>query len=196
MPLGVVVWDLDRRCVLKQWCVPLTRLPTLKPIEVVKALPGWPPVERSASTELMIGRVVPLAECRGAVVVAPQNLCDGCRFLRPLTIVAGKAGRELRNATRMHGVMVATREQRRAGRRAKRGRMEAVVAQPLIRQTLERRRVHRAAESTRRLINCCPAPATAQRNYPAICSRSGFDSSSRTTAGSLCLQPASSDGPP
>ena len=51
---------------------------------------------------------------------------------RPLTVVAREAGRELRNATRMHGVMIATREQRRAGRRAERSGMEAVVAQHLI----------------------------------------------------------------
>src|SRR4029077_4139163 len=149
MPFRVAVWHVDGCCVLKQWRVPLTRLTALKSVEVVKALPGWPPVERSASTELMLGRFVPLAECRGAVVIAPENLRNACRFLRPLTIVAGEPGRELRNAARMYGVMISTGEQRRAGRRAKRGRMEAVVAQPFIRQALERRRVHRATEGTR-----------------------------------------------
>src|SRR6185437_15371281 len=123
MPFGVVVWRFDGCGVLEQWRVPLTRLTALTSIEVVKALPGGPPVEGSAGAQLVIGRVVALPECGGDVVVASENLCNACRFLWPLTIVAGEPGRQLCNAPRVHGVMIATGEQRCAGRRAKRGRM-------------------------------------------------------------------------
>src|SRR3954447_10753574 len=109
MPVGIVVRRLDRRGVLEKGRVPLARLSSLESIPVVEALAGRPAVEWAGRAQFMVGRVVPFPEGGRAVVIAPEDFRDAGGFPRPGAVIAGKAGRHLRDDAGVHRVMIATR---------------------------------------------------------------------------------------
>ena len=93
---------------------------------------------------------VTLAELRGGVAIELQGLRQrraGVRFHR---ILPRGRGREFGDRPHAHRVMVAAAEERRAGRRAERGRVESRVLQTAGGELLEVRRPARAAERGRR----------------------------------------------
>src|SRR5262245_51626663 len=102
MPLRTVVWHLNGRRVFEQRREPLVRFAALEPIEVVKTFSRRPTLVRTADAELVVGSVVPLAEGRRRVLIAPENLCDTCGFSRPLSVVTRKARRQFSNAPSVH----------------------------------------------------------------------------------------------
>src|SRR5262245_52778220 len=108
VPRRVVVGHLDRRGVLEERRVPLIRLAALEPVEVVEALASRPPLVGTAGAELVVGRVVPLAEGGGRILIAAEDLRDTRRFLRPLPVVAGKSRREFRDASGVDRMVVAS----------------------------------------------------------------------------------------
>src|SRR5580765_1433581 len=149
MPFRVVMRHLDGRGVLEEWRVPLVRLSALEPKPIVEALARGPTVERTTGAKLVIRRVMPFAKGGGAVLIGLKNLRNTCRFPGPLTVIAGKAGCQLRNATSVDRVVVASGEERRSRRRAKRRGMKAVEAQTFVCEALERRGLNRAAKCAR-----------------------------------------------
>src|SRR6185369_5755684 len=95
MPLWIVMRRLDRRGVLIERRIPLTRLASLESVPIAEAFSDRPPVERTSSAELVIGSVVPFSERSGAVLISLQNLRDARGFPRPRPVVAGKSGGHL-----------------------------------------------------------------------------------------------------
>src|SRR5262245_14115451 len=132
MPPRVVVRGLDGGGVLVERRVPLARLSTLEPEPIVETLADRPAIERTRGAELVVRCVVPLAEGSGAVLITLEDLRQACRFPRPLAVVARKASRQFRDAPGVDGVVVAPGKQRRSRRRAERGGVKAIVAQPLV----------------------------------------------------------------
>ena len=83
---------------------------------------------------------MPLADGERRVTVAAEDLGQEPVRLRHRRVVAGKAGRELDDATHAADVMVAPGEQAGTGRRAQRRGVEVAVPQPAGGETIERRR--------------------------------------------------------
>ena len=75
-------------------------------------------------------------ELRGAVAVQPQHLGHGGHAVRALPRLSRERGRGLSDRSKVVRVMIAPGQQSRPGRRAKRGGVEFIVAQPIIRQCL------------------------------------------------------------
>src|SRR5262245_44130942 len=113
VPRRVVVWHLKRGRVFEERRVPLIRLAALEPVEVVEPLPGGPAIVGAANAELVVGGVVPFAEGRGRVMIAFEDLRDARGFLWPLSVVAGKTGRHLGDASGVDRGLVASRDQSR-----------------------------------------------------------------------------------
>ena len=117
--------------------------------EVLEAAPGGPVLERPHRARLPHGHLVALAELRRRVPVQLQRLGERGAGVRAHRAVARRRGRDLRDAAHTHRVMVAAAQQRRAGGRAERGGVEAVVLQPLGGEPFGVRRVDRTTECTR-----------------------------------------------
>ncbi len=115
-------------------------------VEIVEPQAVGPAVERPGRACLPGRRVVVLADPGGHVAVLAQHLADGAGRARQDRRVAVVPGRRLGDGGGRRRVVVAPGDQRRAGRRAERGGVEAVVAQPLLGQRVHRRRAHAAAE--------------------------------------------------
>ena len=93
-----------------------------------------------------------LAEPRRGVAILLQDFADG-RVLRPDDgVVAWIAGGLLGDHAEAHGVMVAAGDQRRPRGRAQRGGVELRVAQPRLRDPVQRRRRDDAAEGARNAV--------------------------------------------
>ena len=135
--------------VLEQPRLPLRGLAGQEAVEVVEAdaLAGGPAVERAHRRRL--GRPACCATCR------TRRSCSRSRP-GPSAIVAEVFGNHAGIAVPIHralgdragadAMMVAAGQQRRARRRADRRRMEGVVADALVRDARQRRRVDRPAE--------------------------------------------------
>src|SRR5437762_8989999 len=108
MPLRVIVRRLEGRVIFEQRRVPLVRLSTLEAEEIIEALPCRPAIVGAAGAKLVVGRVVPLAEGGGGVLVASEDLRNARRLPGPLAVVAGEARRQLRDAPRVDGVVIAS----------------------------------------------------------------------------------------
>src|SRR5690606_34009849 len=105
-----------------------------------------PAVEGARRTLLVVGREVPLADRRGGVAAVAQDARARGGVARPVRVVAREAAVRLGDHPEADAVMVAAREQRGARGRAQRGDVEAVVAQALLGEPVERGRADRAAE--------------------------------------------------
>src|SRR5262249_51385740 len=73
-----------------------------------------------------------LAEPRGVVAVVYKNVADRAGTPRNDGVIAGIAGGKLRDVAEADAVMVASGEQRRSRRRTQGGRVELVVANPAL----------------------------------------------------------------
>src|SRR5262245_44415737 len=89
VPGRVVVRHLDRGGVLEKRREPLVRFAALEPVKVIEALSRRPTLVRTADAELVVGRVVPLAESGGRILIAAEDLRHAGGLLRPLAVVAG-----------------------------------------------------------------------------------------------------------
>ena len=142
---------LDRARALVDRGVVLVGLPADEPVEVLEpSTTGRPRIERAHRAGLPHRHLMALAELRRRVAIQPQRLRQRSARVRAQRVVARRRGRELGHHAHPHRVVVATREQRRARRRAQRGGVETVVAQAPARQAFGRRRVARPAERARR----------------------------------------------
>ena len=91
-----------------------------------------------------------LTEPRGCVPVRLQDCTDGALVNRDYGIVTREPRRYFADHPVTHRVMVASRDNRSAGRRAQCGRMEVRIAQPRCGDTVERRCRDHPAKSGRR----------------------------------------------
>ena len=137
---------LDRVEVLIQPRFPLRGLAGDEAVEVVEAVPGRPAVERPHRGGLGGGGVVPLAERRRAVAVVAEHLGDGGGVLADHPGVAVPVHRAFGDGAGMHAVVVASGQQRRAGRRADRRGVKGVVADAVFGHPPEGRGAHFAAD--------------------------------------------------
>ena len=129
---------------------PLAGLGPDEPVELFEAQAGRPEIERSGLAVLPVGHVVVLAEPGGVPALLLEDFGDGGGVLAHQAVVAGEAGGQFHDVAGMHRVVVAAGEQRRArGRRDRRG-VELRVAQPVLGQLVQRRRVAGPAEGARR----------------------------------------------
>ncbi len=145
----VIFWIMrrfDRIGVLEQPRLVLRGFPGEKTIEIVEAISRRPAVERPHRRGLGRRRIVPFAEGGGLVAIFVQHLGYGRRGLRYDAGVAVEVERPLGDGAGPDVMMVAPGEKRRARRRADRGRVKRVVADPLIGETGQRRRRDLAAE--------------------------------------------------
>ena len=104
---------------------------------MIEALQSGPAVERAGDAGLPVGNVVVLAEEGGAVAVLAQDFRDHRLALGNLPAVAGIAAAEFRDDAGARRVVVAPGQQRRARRRAERGRVKARVAEAVLREAVE-----------------------------------------------------------
>ncbi len=107
---------------------------------------GRPLAERPGLARLEGRRVMVLAEPRGAIAVIEQDAPDGGDSLADDAVVAGESGRLLRDDAEAGRMVIAAGDQRGAGRRAERCRVEIGVAQAVGGDAIERRGRDHAAE--------------------------------------------------
>ena len=149
----MLVVELRRRpddlLVLRQARVPLARVAAEEAVEVVEAPAVRPAVERPGRTLLAVGRQVPLPERGRAVAVVAEDPRQRSAVPWQRRGVAGEAAGELADRAEADGVVVAPGQQRRPGRGAQCGDVEAVVAEPLLSQPCVVRRADGTAERGR-----------------------------------------------
>ena len=136
----------DDLLVLGQARVPLARAAAEDAVEVVEAPAVGPPVERTRRALLTVRGQMPLAERRGAVAVVAQDPRQRRAVAGQDRRVARVAAGELTDRAEADGVVVAARQQGRSRRRAQRGDVEPVVAQPALGQAGVVRRLDRSTE--------------------------------------------------
>ena len=129
---------------------PLAGLAADEPVEVLEAQAGRPEVERPGLAVLPVGHVVVLAEPGGVPALLLEDLGDRRGVLAHQAVVAGEARGQFHDDAGVHRVVIAPGEQRRARGRAERRGVELRVAQPVLGQPVQRRRVARPAEGARR----------------------------------------------
>ena len=148
---------LDRRRPLVERRVVLVGLAADEAVEVLEAAAaGGPRVERPHRARLPDRHLVALAELRRRVAVELQRLRERRAGVRADRVVAGRRGRDLGDAAHADRVVVAAGEQRRARRRAERGRVKAVELEPARGQPLRGRR----RGTGRRTRSTQPKPAS------------------------------------
>src|SRR5262249_41857649 len=133
----------------KEIRLPLIGVAADETVEVLEAHAGRPLVERTDLARRERRRVVVLAEPRRGVAVFEQDSTDRRLVLRNDAVVTRKAARLLGDHAEAGRVMIASGDERSAGRRAQRGREHAVIAQAVIGYALHRGRRDYAAESAR-----------------------------------------------
>src|SRR6185503_20824257 len=101
------------------------------------AADGGSVLEGTDGADLSDRNFVTLAELRGAVAIELQGLRQRRARVRFHRILSRGRGRELGDRAHTHRVMVAAAEQRRAGRRAERGRVESCVLETAGGELLE-----------------------------------------------------------
>jgi hypothetical protein len=142
-----IVRRLDGIEVLIEPGFPLRCLARQKAIEIVEAdaLAGRPSRERPHGRCFGRGRVVPFAEGGGLVSIFAEHFGERRRCSRDHAGVAVPIHGALGDGSRPDALMVASREQRRPRRRTNRCGVEGVVADPLIGDARQGRRMNRTA---------------------------------------------------
>ena len=136
----------DLLVVLEQIRRPLVGLAAHEAVEVVEAHSRRPLVERARDGVLVGRRVVVLAEPRRGIAVVFEDPADGRVVRTDDRVIAREARRQLGDHAEARRVVVASGDQRRPRGRAKRGGVELRVAQPGLRDAVQRRRRDDAAE--------------------------------------------------
>jgi hypothetical protein len=122
---------INRRGVAEKVRLPLAGVATDEAVEIFKPHPGRPLIERPRLA-CLIGRcVVVLAEPGCAVAILKQDAADRGVVPTDHAVVAGETGRLLGDDAETDGMVVAPGDERCAGRRTKRSRVEVGVAQPV-----------------------------------------------------------------
>ena len=145
----VAVDDTDEPLVLRDHRVVLTGLWRQEAPEVVEPPSVGPMVERSGRSLFTLRGQVPLSDARGGVPVLLQDPRERRRVPWQHRGVAGEPTRELGDATHADRMVVASGEQRSSRRRAHRGHVEPVVAQPALGHPVVVRGSDGSSEGTR-----------------------------------------------
>jgi hypothetical protein len=117
---------VDGRRVAEQVRLPLAGVATDEAVEILEAHPNRPLIERPGLARQIKRRIVVLTEPRRRVPVLLEDCADRTAILPDDRIVARKpCGRFTHHAKAGH-VMVASSDQRRAGRRTQRSGMECI----------------------------------------------------------------------
>ncbi len=141
--------NAEGRVVLRDHRVVLARLAAEDAPEVVEPPGVRPAVERPGRSLNVIRGQVPLSESGGRVAVALKRSDEGSAVLGHACRIAGERPRELADRPEANCVVVATRQQRGAGRRAECCDVKAVVPQALLGDPRHRGCRHGAAERCR-----------------------------------------------
>ena len=146
-----VVGRFDGIEVLIEPRFPLRCLARQKAIEIFEAdaLAGRPSRERPHGRGLGRRCVVPFAEGGGLVPIFAEHFGERRRCSRDYARIAVPIDGALGDGARPDALMITSRQKGRAGRRTNRGRVEGVVADPLIGDARQRRRMDRAAIGVR-----------------------------------------------
>ena len=146
VPLRFALEGIDLGGVAVEVRLPLVGIAADEAVEVLEAQAGRPFVERSRLAGGEGRGVVVLAEPRRGVAVVEQDPSDGGLVVRDDAVVTGEPRGLLGNHTKAHRVVVPSGDQRGARRRTECGRVDVVVAQTVLRDTVHRRRRNDAAE--------------------------------------------------
>ena len=146
---GLGLRDADDLLVLGDQRVVLPGLTAEEAPEVVEPQPRRPAVERPREPLLVVRRQMPLPEPSRHVAVLLEDARERRAIVRDRRVVAREGAGELAHHAEADAVVVAPRQQRRPGRRAQRRDVEAVVAQPVVREPGVVRRRDRTAEGAR-----------------------------------------------
>src|SRR6266508_3276449 len=103
---------------------------------------------RAGSMYILAPKRKPIADIKRAVTALLQDFGDGRMALRHATVVARVAGRGFGDHAQMVAVMIMPGQQRRARRRAQRGRVKVGVAQSVRREPVQIRRLNFRAVTT------------------------------------------------
>ncbi len=150
VPLAVLCFrNADHLRVLGDQGVVLARLAAEEAPEVVEAEPGRPAVERPREALLVVRSEMPLPERSRQVAVLLEDARKRRAIVRDGGVVARERARELADHAEADAVVVAPRQQCGPGRRAERRDVEAVVAQPVVREPGVVRGLDRPPEGAR-----------------------------------------------
>jgi hypothetical protein len=144
-----VVRRLDPAQAFVETRVPLVSLAADESIELVEARARGPAIGGARRADLPRRRLVVLAEHGCAVPVQPQHLGQRRDVVGPRPRVTREGGGDLRDAPHVVHVVVAPGEKGGPRRRAERGSVELVEAQPLAGQAVGVGHPHRPAEGAR-----------------------------------------------
>ena len=141
---------LDRRRAFIERRVVLVGLAADEPVEILEpAAAAGPGIERTHRARLPDRHFVAFAELRGRVAVELEGARERRAGVRQNRVVAGRRGRNFRDAAHAHRMMVAAGQHRLTGRRAERRRVEPGEPEAIGRELLEVRRLARTAEDAR-----------------------------------------------
>src|SRR6478609_4489769 len=141
--------DADDLLVLGDQRVVLPGLTAEEPPEIVEPEARRPAVERPRRTLLVVRGQMPLPEPPCQITVLLQDARERRAIMRDRRVVPRKRARELADHAEADPVVITPRQQRRPGRRTQRRDVEAVVAQPVLRQPRVVRSLNRTAERAR-----------------------------------------------
>ena len=141
--------DADHLLVLGDQGVVLPGLTAQEAPEVVEPEPGRPAIERPREPLLVVRGQMPLPEPSRQIAVLLQDPREGRTVARDGRVVPREGAGELAHHAEADTVVVAPRQQRRPRRRAERRHVEAVVAQPVLREPRVVRCLDRTAERAR-----------------------------------------------
>ena len=150
VPAGIALEGIDGGRIAEQVRLPLAGVAADEAVEILEAHANRPLVERPGLGRLIGGRVVVLAEPRGRVAVLLQNGANGAVRFQNDRVVARIPRGNFPHDPKAGDVVIATRDQGRPRRRAQRGGVEIRVAQPGVRDAIQRRGRDDAAERARR----------------------------------------------
>src|SRR5262249_7142675 len=140
---------INRSMVAEKVRRPLVGLAAHEAIEVLKAHPARPLVERPRRAVHERRRIMVLTEPRGSIAIITQDSADG-RVLWPNDrIIARVAGSHLADLAEADRMMVAPRNNCRPRRRTQRGRMKLRVAQTVLRHAIQGWSGNHAAKGAR-----------------------------------------------
>src|SRR5262249_43703955 len=145
----VVVWitgGRDEVPVLVEHRVPVVHVAAVETIEIIEPEPVSPTIEWPGCASFPNRRVVVLADPRCHVAVLSKDLAHrSCTVGQDGGVAVISCGR-FADHTGGRGVVVATSDERGPRRAAQRGRVEAIVSEPLRRKLVHRWRWDAAAE--------------------------------------------------
>ena len=138
--------NAQRRVVLRDDRIELTRLAAEEAPEVIEAPAGRPPVERACRPLDVVRGQMPLAEAGGAVAVALERPDERRAVLGQRRRVAGERPWQLADRAEADAVVIASAEEGCARGRADRRHVKAGVTSALLRDSVHGRSRHGTTE--------------------------------------------------